>query len=435
MRQYTNVFMINPIEKRDLGLQRLARAAEMPDLLGPALISLHGALEDYARSWLARHNHIPHEIRACIHDRQCVAWHEVLDLMQRYGGLSTRARYRIQYITALQQEVARGGAYRGTHRDVEQYAALVQEIIGEGEWRGRTGRRSFAALGLRRASKRAGLLLGKLWFGQKQVQVRWWRLASMAFVTLFALLGFWIGAITITWLMPQKVVGIVCLAVAALAACVIARAALQCALHLGGKRLVVTLAAAYLCIVGFVGLQEPHSAANAPYWLRTAAEVARSIADGTQNIGYELMLVPSRLAQRASGPPVAFSLPHIPLPFPDLGWQSGVPRAPSSVPPSTTAEEGLSQAPPALATNTPLRTLQIGDVVRVTGTDDAPLRARHSPGTTAEVVARFAPTSQLRIIGGPHQSDAYTWWQVRGEQGEGWCVENFLTPSTDTAAH
>jgi len=32
----------------------------------------------------------------------------------------------------------------------------------------------------------------------------------------------------------------------------------------------------------------------------------------------------------------------------------------------------------------------------------------------------------VEVIGGPQVADGFTWWQVRGPTGEGWCAGQFL---------
>ena len=56
--QSTHTFQQNQ-DKLQLGLERLSRAGDDLDLLGLALISLHGALEDYFRNWLSTNPSVP----------------------------------------------------------------------------------------------------------------------------------------------------------------------------------------------------------------------------------------------------------------------------------------------------------------------------------------------------------------------------------------
>lgn len=55
-------------EKLELGLQRLSKAENDPDLLGLALTSLHGALEDYFRNWLSSNFSVPPSVREIVID-------------------------------------------------------------------------------------------------------------------------------------------------------------------------------------------------------------------------------------------------------------------------------------------------------------------------------------------------------------------------------
>ncbi len=72
--------------------------------------------------------------------------------------------------------------------------------------------------------------------------------------------------------------------------------------------------------------------------------------------------------------------------------------------------------------------MKIGGYAQVIDTDGDPLRARAEPGTTFEIVARFPEGSRLHILEGPQAGDGFNWWKVEGEQGEGWCADQWLVP-------
>jgi hypothetical protein len=122
--------MESATEKLELGMQRLAKAGEDADLLGLALQSIHGALEDHFRARLAVDPHIHAEQRAAMLDPKRVQWKDLLDAMQLYGDLSAPDRELIWRTNGMRTKVAHGGRYPGTRADLERYARLVQSLCG-----------------------------------------------------------------------------------------------------------------------------------------------------------------------------------------------------------------------------------------------------------------------------------------------------------------
>lgn len=119
-------------EKLQLGLERLHKAGNDPDFLGMALISLHGALEDYFRDWLSSHPSVPPSIREEVMDSKKTQWKSLLDLMQQYGNLDSDRRNYIFRMNRLRQEVGHGGQYAGTRSELEKYADFVKDFIANG---------------------------------------------------------------------------------------------------------------------------------------------------------------------------------------------------------------------------------------------------------------------------------------------------------------
>ena len=115
-------------EKLQLGLQRLSKAGDDPDLLGLALISLHGALEDYFRNWLSTNPSVPPSEREAVLDARRMQWKGLLDLMQRYGSLNDNQRRYIFRMNRLRQDVGHGGQFTGTRSELENYANFVRGI-------------------------------------------------------------------------------------------------------------------------------------------------------------------------------------------------------------------------------------------------------------------------------------------------------------------
>ena len=117
-------------EKLELGLQRLAKAGDDADMLGLALQSIHGALEDHFRARLSADSHMPAEQRAAMADPKQTQWRDLLDAMQLYGDLSAPNRELIWRTNALRTKVAHGGRYTGSRADLERYAALARSLCG-----------------------------------------------------------------------------------------------------------------------------------------------------------------------------------------------------------------------------------------------------------------------------------------------------------------
>jgi hypothetical protein len=122
--------MESATDKLELGLQRLAKAGGDADLLGLALQSIHGALEDHFRARLSADAHIHAEQRAAMLDPKKVQWKDLLDAMQLYGDLSAADREQIWRANGMRTKVAHGGRYPGTRADLERYARLVQSLCG-----------------------------------------------------------------------------------------------------------------------------------------------------------------------------------------------------------------------------------------------------------------------------------------------------------------
>ena len=119
-------------DKLQLGLQRLSKAGSDPDMLGLALISLHGALEDYFRNWLSTNSSVSHSEREAVLDTAQVQWKGLLDLMQQYGGLNNNQRQYIFRMNRLRQDVGHGNQFAGTRSELENYADFVRGFIANG---------------------------------------------------------------------------------------------------------------------------------------------------------------------------------------------------------------------------------------------------------------------------------------------------------------
>lgn len=117
--------------KLKLGLERLSKAGNDPDLLCLALLSLHGALEDYFRHWLASNSSVPLSKREAFNFSK-IQWKGLLDLMQQYGGLNEEQKNRIREMNELRKPVGHGEQYTGKRSQLEKYADFVQGFIVNG---------------------------------------------------------------------------------------------------------------------------------------------------------------------------------------------------------------------------------------------------------------------------------------------------------------
>jgi hypothetical protein len=112
-------------EKFKIGLERLAKADDDPDLLGAALTSIHGALEDRFRHVLVTTPDVPERDHQRILDVKRVQWGELIDLMRLYAGLSAEHATLVRTMNRERQSVAHGGRFRGRRVAVERYATFA----------------------------------------------------------------------------------------------------------------------------------------------------------------------------------------------------------------------------------------------------------------------------------------------------------------------
>jgi hypothetical protein len=120
--------MYNHDEKYQTGLSRLRDANTNPDLLGLALQSFHGALEDYLRSNLSTAASVTADDRVQAADRQ-QGWKVLLPLAIKYGYLRPDAERFIGRMNSYRNGIAHGGRFTGTRAEVEEYERLVRSVL------------------------------------------------------------------------------------------------------------------------------------------------------------------------------------------------------------------------------------------------------------------------------------------------------------------
>ena len=69
-------------------------------------------------------------------------------------------------------------------------------------------------------------------------------------------------------------------------------------------------------------------------------------------------------------------------------------------------------------------TITVGSQVRVVNTQF--LNARRNAGLRFQLATRFPADAILTVVQGPITADNYTWWEVKGEAGQGWCADQWL---------
>lgn len=111
--------------------------------------------------------------------------------------------------------------------------------------------------------------------------------------------------------------------------------------------------------------------------------------------------------------------------------------------PSATAQTGttgspiiLTTPPPGVATQPPGQgttpeppaggEIAIGATVAVANSGGTGVNFRTEPSTESEIIDVLLDGTQLTVIDGPLDAEGYTWWQVEGDAGTGWLVQDYL---------
>ncbi len=274
-------------------------------------------------------------------------------------------------------------------------------------------------------AKDAKSLLHTLWVGRGGAIRPIRSVLSIALIGILLTIFYRIALALLRPMMPLKLAGVVVLVLVGVVAFVLARMCLTLVLRLGVKRMLLLITVGYLIAWIITALLVPTGIPGLGHWTRTAGNVALAPIELAVSFGRRLVRLPEDVRFAATGKRPLTQLPGI-------EWADGVPPTPIPIElvpiaggvdrPRPTA----SPAPTAPSTEMADQSLQIGDAVHVEGTDGAPLRARATPSLSGEVVARFPAGSMLKIIDGPHEDEQRVWWRVRGDQGEGWCVADFL---------
>jgi len=237
---------------------------------------------------------------------------------------------------------------------------------------------------------------------------------------------------TLRWVMPFKVVGVICLALAAAGVFIGGRSLMRAAMRVGLRGLVIRLVVLYALAIVLTALLTPSLYQGSAHWLASAQTVHRALGQGVGAVGGAVLAAPDAIGFAATGRRTPLVVD---------GASQGAEAMPTPIVAQLVAAQGATAnsgltAPPAPAAQdlvaTEQRALRVGDGARVVGTEGAALRARERPGTTAPIVTRFAADAVLRIIEGPQTADGRAWWKVVGTDGAGWCDATFLEPTSQT---
>ncbi|HWQ11937.1 MAG TPA: hypothetical protein VNL77_04010, partial [Roseiflexaceae bacterium] len=116
-------------EKLRRGFDLAARAHGDGDTLGVALLALHGALEDHLDQALGHLAELSPEDRLALED-PAYGWVKRANLALRYGLVTREQRQAILDANRQRQEFAHGDPFRGSQRELENYASLVAVLVG-----------------------------------------------------------------------------------------------------------------------------------------------------------------------------------------------------------------------------------------------------------------------------------------------------------------
>lgn len=115
-------------QKLDKGRGLLNKASNDPDLLGLALTSIHGALEDACRGWLDAPD-IKQKHGKDVKNRGEASWQTLLELMPKHCGWSEQDVKYVAKMNSLRNKAAHGEGFAGTREELEMYLDYVEKAI------------------------------------------------------------------------------------------------------------------------------------------------------------------------------------------------------------------------------------------------------------------------------------------------------------------
>jgi hypothetical protein len=114
------------------GYALLRRAGNDESMLGLAMITFHGALEDHLDEMLRRDPDLDPQIREALENGR-LGWLPRADAALARGLITPTQRNIALDANRLRQEVAHGETFAGSAASVEQYATFVSGITGRGK--------------------------------------------------------------------------------------------------------------------------------------------------------------------------------------------------------------------------------------------------------------------------------------------------------------
>ena len=116
--------------------RRLLDAADGdPSRLKDALLSFHGALEEYLRRWLAALPGLEPALRQLVMNRSEIKHFQLIALAAQYGGLPLSDAATLNTFSRIRNDCAHGARFTGTKEQLEIYARVVEAIVVGGRLR------------------------------------------------------------------------------------------------------------------------------------------------------------------------------------------------------------------------------------------------------------------------------------------------------------
>ena len=100
-------------EKLNKGRDRLNKAGNDEDMLGLAMTSIHGALEDACRNWLSVPK-IEQQHGIDVQNNAEASWQNLLELMPKYCGWSEQDVKYVRRMNSLRNKAAHGEGFEST---------------------------------------------------------------------------------------------------------------------------------------------------------------------------------------------------------------------------------------------------------------------------------------------------------------------------------
>jgi hypothetical protein len=157
--------------------------------------------------------------------------------------------------------------------------------------------------------------------------------------------------------------------------------------------------------------------------LEEMADLGQLIGDETISGASAIIQIPGEFLTAYQGGHKTHKLPPgFPTPDPEATPIQAIVIANSNIKRLETEE---TPVPPETSA---VKYLIIGKNARVANTGGVTLRVRAEPGLEQQIVERLAENTELLVLEGPVQADGYNWWKIKGDFGEGWCVDRWLEP-------